>query len=110
MEINGKFYKQYRGMGSHAAMKSGSAARYGHAKEISQKSAAEGIEALKEVSAPAETVLAQLAGGLQSGMGYLGAANLPELRENARYTRITAAGLRESAPHDIIEIKTGGQN
>jgi IMP dehydrogenase len=108
MEINGKFYKQYRGMGSHAAMKAGSAARYGHAKELSQKSAAEGVEALKEVSASADTVLGQLAGGLQSGMGYLGAASLPELRANARYTRITPAGLRESAPHDIIEVKTGG--
>jgi IMP dehydrogenase len=108
MEINGKFYKQYRGMGSHAAMKAGSAARYGHAKETSQKSAAEGVEALKEVSASVDTVLAQLAGGLQSGMGYLGAANLEQLRTNARFTRITPAGLRESAPHDIIEVKTGG--
>jgi IMP dehydrogenase len=108
MEINGKFYKQYRGMGSHAAMKAGSAARYGHAKEVSQKTAAEGVEALKEVSASADTVLAQIAGGLQSGMGYLGAATLAELRANARYIRITPAGQRESAPHDIIEVKTGG--
>ncbi len=108
MEINGKFYKQYRGMGSHAAMKAGSAARYGHAKDTAQKSAAEGVEALKEVSAPVDTVLAQLAGGLQSGMGYLGAKDLATLRENARYARITSAGLRESAPHDIIEVKTGG--
>ncbi|MBE2205892.1 MAG: IMP dehydrogenase [Chthoniobacterales bacterium] len=107
MEINGKFYKQYRGMGSHAAMKAGSAARYGHTKEVSKKSAAEGVEALKEVSAPADAVLAQLAGGLQSGMGYLGAATLKDLRANARYTRITAAGLKESAPHDVIEVKTG---
>ncbi len=107
MEINGKFYKQYRGMGSHAAMKAGSAARYGHGKDISRKSAAEGIEALKEVSAPADAVLAQLAGGLQSGMGYVGATNLAELRANARFTRITTSGLRESAPHDVIEVKTG---
>jgi IMP dehydrogenase len=107
MEINGKFYKQYRGMGSHAAMKAGSAARYGHAKDSAQKSAAEGVEALKEVSAQADTVLAQLAGGLQSGMGYLGAPTLAALRKNARYIRITAAGMRESAPHDIIEVKTG---
>jgi len=107
MEINGKFYKQYRGMGSHAAMKAGSAARYGHAKATAQKSAAEGVEALKEVSAPADVVLAQLAGGLQSGMGYLGARDLATLRSHARYTRITTAGLRESAPHDIIEVKAG---
>jgi IMP dehydrogenase len=108
MEISGKFYKQYRGMGSHAAMKAGSAARYGHDKANSQKTAAEGVEALKEVSASVDTVLAQIAGGLQSGMGYLGAANLAALRANARFTRITPAGLRESAPHDIIEVKTGG--
>ena len=108
MEINGKFYKQYRGMGSHSAMKAGSAARYGHAKDSSQKSAAEGVEALKEVSAPVDTVLAQVAGGLQSGMGYLGAMDLEQLRSKARFTRITPAGLRESAPHDIIEVKTGG--
>lgn len=105
MEINGKFYKQYRGMGSLAAMKAGSAARYGHARESAHKSTAEGVEALKEVSAPADLVLAQLLGGLQSGMGYLGAADLPTLRAKARYTRITAAGLREAAPHDIIEVK-----
>lgn len=107
MEINGKFYKQYRGMGSHAAMKAGSAARYGHVREAAQKSAAEGVEALKEVSAPADVVLGQLAGGLQSGMGYLGARTLPALRANARFIRITTAGLRESAPHDIIEVKAG---
>jgi len=109
MEINGKFYKQYRGMGSHAAMKAGSAARYGHAPEAAQKSAAEGVEALKEVSPPVSDVLGQLAGGLQSGMGYMGAASLAELRERARFARITAAGLHESAPHDIIEIKTSEQ-
>jgi IMP dehydrogenase len=107
MEINGKFYKQYRGMGSLAAMKAGSAARYGHAKDSARKSAAEGVEALKEVSAPVDAVLSQLAGGLQSGMGYLGAPDLQSLRDNARYTRITSAGLKESAPHDIIEVKTG---
>jgi IMP dehydrogenase len=94
-------------MGSHAAMKAGSAARYGHAKASAQKSAAEGVEALKEVSAPADVVLAQLAGGLQSGMGYLGARDLPTLRSRAKFTRITTAGLRESAPHDIIEVKAG---
>lgn len=108
MEISGKFYKQYRGMGSHAAMKAGSAARYGHDRANHQKTAAEGVEALKEVSASADTVLAQIAGGLQSGMGYLGAPNLAALRAKARFTRITPAGLRESAPHDIIEVKTGG--
>ncbi|HEV7868118.1 MAG TPA: IMP dehydrogenase [Chthoniobacteraceae bacterium] len=109
MEINGKLYKQYRGMGSLAAMRAGSAARYGHAtKDTTRKVAAEGVEALKEVSPPLDTVLTQLAGGLQSGMGYLGACDLAALREKARYIQVTAAGQRESAPHDIVEVKTGG--
>ena len=108
MEINGKLYKQYRGMGSIAAMQAGSAARYGHnARDGTRKIAAEGVEALKEVSPPLDTVLLQLAGGVQSGMGYLGAHNLAELRANARYIRVTPAGQRESAPHDIVEVKAG---
>jgi IMP dehydrogenase len=106
MEINGKLYKQYRGMGSLVAMQAGSAARYGHVdKDATRKVAAEGIEALKEVSPAVETVLTQLAGGVQSGLGYLGARNLGELHEKARYIRVTSAGQRESAPHDIIEVK-----
>ncbi len=109
MEINGKLYKQYRGMGSHAAMQAGSAARYGHTtRDTARKVAAEGVEALKEVSPPLDTVLTQLSGGLQSGMGYIGAQTLPELRERARYIQVTPAGQRESAPHDIVEVKTGG--
>lgn len=106
MEISGKLYKQYRGMGSIEAMKSGSAARYGHAKEdSSRKIAAEGIEALKEVSDNLDQTLAQLIGGIQAGMGYLGATNLPQLRERARYIRVSPAGQREAAPHDVVEMK-----
>jgi IMP dehydrogenase len=108
MEINGKLYKQYRGMGSLAAMQAGSAARYGHSsKDTVRKIAAEGVEALKELSPPLDTVLLQLAGGVQSGMGYLGARTLADLRAKARYIRVTPAGQRESAPHDIVEVKTG---
>ena len=108
MEIGGKMYKQYRGMGSLAAMKSGSAARYGHDKSDStRKVAAEGIEALKEVSGSVDQVLSQLIGGIQSGMGYLGAANLAQLREKARYIRVSPAGMKEAAPHDVVELKTG---
>ena len=110
MEINGKLYKQYRGMGSLAAMKAGSAARYGHvASDTSRKAAAEGVEALKEVSGSVDSVLAQLIGGIQSGMGYLGARDLPTLRAKARYIRVSPAGLREAAPHDVVEIKAGSQ-
>lgn len=108
LEISGKLYKQYRGMGSLAAMKAGSAARYGHSsKDTARKVSAEGVEALKEVSGPADKVLGQLIGGIQSGMGYLGAWNLKQLRERARYIRISPAGQRESATHDIVELKTG---
>jgi IMP dehydrogenase len=106
MEINGKVYKQYRGMGSVTAMKAGSAARYGQDKtDNTRKLTAEGIEALKEVSGSADEVLGSLIGGLQSGMGYLGAKNLDELRTKARYIRVTPAGQREAAPHDVVEIK-----
>ncbi|PTX91249.1 IMP dehydrogenase [Opitutus sp. ER46] len=107
LEINGKVYKQYRGMGTLAAMKAGSAARYGHDKnDTTRKIAAEGIEALKEVSGSIDDVLANLIGGIQSGMGYLGAATLPDLREKARYTRVSPAGQKEAAPHDVIEVST----
>jgi len=107
LEIGGKIYKQYRGMGSLAAMKSGSAARYGQPTNPTQKVAAEGIEALKEACGSVDRVLAQLIGGIQSGMGYLGAANLTQLRDKARYIRVSPAGMREAAPHDVVELKTG---
>jgi IMP dehydrogenase len=110
MEIGGKMYKQYRGMGSLAAMKAGSAVRYGHSSTNTQKVAPEGVEALKEVSASVDRILAQLIGGIQSGMGYLGAANLEQLRHKARYTRVSAAGVREASPHDVIEVKAGNQS
>jgi IMP dehydrogenase len=107
IEINGKLYKQYRGMGSNAAMKEGSAARYGHdRKDVASKAAAEGIEALKEAAGSLSGVLRELVGGIQSGMGYLGAANLAALRNNARYIRVSPAGQKESAPHDVITVKT----
>ncbi|MDP9291989.1 MAG: IMP dehydrogenase, partial [Verrucomicrobiota bacterium] len=72
IEINGKLYKQYRGMGSLAAMKAGSASRYGHrATDTTRKLAPEGVEALKEISGSLDRVVAQLIGGVQAGMGYL---------------------------------------
>jgi IMP dehydrogenase len=107
VEISGKLYKQYRGMGSVAAMKMGSATRYGHAKEDkTRKLTAEGIEALKEVSGTVDDALSELTGGIQSGMGYLGAATLEDLRRKARYIRVSSAGLKEANPHDVIEIST----
>jgi IMP dehydrogenase len=107
MEFSGKRYKQYRGMGSFAAMKAGSATRYGHSSNGNQKVAPEGVEALKEVTGSLDRVLAQLIGGIQSGMGYLGAANLAQLQEKARFIRVSSAGQREAVPHDVVELKTG---
>ncbi len=107
LEINGKLYKQYRGMGSNAAMKDGSAARYGHdRKDVATKAAAEGIEALKEAAGSLSGVLRELVGGIQSGMGYLGAPDLATLQSKARYIRVSPAGQKESAPHDVITVKT----
>jgi len=107
IEIGGKVYKQYRGMGSLAAMKAGSAARYGHEKtDTTRKAAAEGIEALKEVSGSVDEVLGALIGGVQSGMGYLGAATLRDLRARARFARVSPAGQKEAAPHDVVEVST----
>src|SRR2546428_5064778 len=107
MEISGKLYKKFRGMGSLAAMKSGSAARYGHTADPARKVAPEGVEALKELTNSADRVIAQLIGGIQSGLGYLGAANLTQLREKARFIRVSPAGQREGEPHDVVELKTG---
>jgi IMP dehydrogenase len=106
MEIGGKVYKQFRGMGSIAAMKAGSAARYGRDSEDNRKVAAEGIEALKEVSGSVDEVLTNLIGGVQSGMGYLGAKTLRELRARARFARVSPAGQREASPHDVVEVST----
>ena len=77
IEIEGKYYKQYRGMGSMEAMKEGSAARYGHSEEdLLAKSTPEGIEALKEVAGSVSETIESLTGGLRAGLGYLGAEDL----------------------------------
>lgn len=107
IEINGQLYKRYRGMGSHAAMKAGAAARYGHRKmHVGRKVAAEGIEALKELTGSLDRVLSEYIGGIQSGMGYLGAPALPALKRRARFMRVSAAGHKESNTHDVLEVKT----
>jgi len=93
-------------MGSLAAMKAGSAARYGRERDDTRKVAAEGIEALKEVSGSVDEVLTNLISGVQSGMGYLGAPNLATLRQKARFARVSPAGQKEAAPHDVVEVST----
>lgn len=106
IEIEGKYYKQYRGMGSIEAMKEGSASRYGHKKEdLLSKSTPEGIEALKEVAGSVKETIESLAGGIRAGLGYLGAENLDQLKNNARFIQVSSAGHKESGTHDVIEVK-----
>ncbi|MFT4640425.1 MAG: IMP dehydrogenase [Verrucomicrobiales bacterium] len=95
----GRTFKEYRGMGSIKAMRKGSGDRYGQ--NASGKLVAEGVEARVPFKGPLSDMVFQLLGGLRSGMGYIGAHNLEELRAKADFVRITAGGLRESHPHDI---------
>lgn len=104
----GERFKEYRGMGSLGAMKqrSFSKDRYGqHEVESLNKLVPEGIEARVQYKGPLATLLYQLVGGLRSGMGYLGSADIATLQEKARFIRISGAGLRESHPHDVTITK-----
>ncbi|OJY73705.1 MAG: IMP dehydrogenase [Rhodospirillales bacterium 70-18] len=98
----GRSYKSYRGMGSIGAMARGSADRY-FQQEIKDtlKLVPEGIEGRVAYKGPVSAVLHQMVGGLRAGMGYTGSANIGELQVNARFRRITGAGLRESHVHDV---------
>jgi len=99
----GRTYKIYRGMGSIDAMKDGSSDRYFQSK--SKKLVPEGIVGRVPLRGGVMDSVYQLVGGLRSGMGYVGAANLPDLYEKAQYCEISAAGLRESHVHDVIITK-----
>jgi IMP dehydrogenase len=102
----GRSYKSYRGMGSLEAMREGSRDRYGQHEGVSEnKLVPEGIVGMVPAKGPLANSINQLIGGLKSGMGYLGAHNLQELREKARFVRITAAGLKESHVHDVVITK-----
>jgi IMP dehydrogenase len=100
---NGRSYKAYRGMGSVGAMARGSADRY-FQQEVKDnlKLVPEGIEGQVPYKGPAGAVLHQLVGGLRAAMGYVGAADLAELRDKAQFIRITSAGMRESHVHDVM--------
>ena len=105
MEIfQGRSFKVYRGMGSLAAMREGSADRY--YQEVHQlKLVPEGIEGRVPYQGPLAETVFQLVGGLRAGMGYCGAANLRQLRTDSRSIRISLAGQRESHPHDVAITK-----
>ena len=100
---NGRSYKAYRGMGSVGAMARGSADRY-FQQEVKDnlKLVPEGIEGQVPYKGPVGAVLHQLVGGLRAAMGYVGAADLAELRDKAQFIRITSAGMRESHVHDVM--------
>lgn len=100
MEIyQGRSFKVYRGMGSLGAMASGSRDRY--FQEDAKKLVPEGVEGRVPYKGPLSETIYQLVGGLRSGMGYCGTRTIEELRKNTQFMRITAAGLRESHPHDV---------
>ena len=95
----GRKYKVYRGMGSIAAMESGSKDRY--FQEDAKKLVPEGVEGRVAYKGTVEDTVFQLIGGIRSGMGYCGACDIPTLKETARFVKISAASLKESHPHDI---------
>jgi IMP dehydrogenase len=99
--FQGRQYKVYRGMGSVGAMKAGSKDRYFQESSETKKLVPEGIEGRVAYKGPLADTVHQLAGGLRAGMGYCGTRTITELREDARFIRITNAGLRESHPHDV---------
>jgi IMP dehydrogenase len=102
----GRSYKVYRGMGSLGAMSDGSADRYFQADvRDASKLVPEGIEGRIPYRGSLTSNVHQLVGGLRSGMGYVGARSLTELRANARFVRISSAGLQESHVHDVIITK-----
>lgn len=99
--FQGRQYKVYRGMGSVGAMKSGSKDRYFQEAEDSKKLVPEGIEGRTAYKGPLADTVHQLMGGLRAGMGYCGTGSVDALRHDARFIRISNAGLRESHPHDV---------
>lgn len=103
MKLDGKQYKSYRGMGSVAAMKKGSASRYGqNSGQAAKKLVPEGVEALVPYKGSVTDLVYQLMGGLRAGLAYLGAQDLNELNEKAEFIRISEAGVLESRPHSVI--------
>ena len=99
----GRQFKTYRGMGSLAAMNHGSKDRY--FQENNKKLVPEGVEGRVPYKGTTSDTIYQLMGGLRAGMGYTGCHTIEELQQNAQFMQITAAGLRESHPHDIYITK-----
>jgi IMP dehydrogenase len=100
--FQGRSYKVYRGMGSLGAMKKGSRDRYGQGGTADEKLVPEGIEGRVPHRGSLASILSQLVGGLRAGMGYTGSRTIADLRKDAKFIRISSAGLRESHVHDVI--------
>ena len=104
--LNGKKYKQYRGMGSLGAMQSGSSERYFQSDKIeNNKFVPEGVEGYINYKASVQNVIYQLLGGLRSSMGYTGSKNINAMKKNCQFITMTASGLRESHVHDLNFFK-----
>ena len=102
----GRTFKSYRGMGSLGAMRRGSADRYFQESEAGDdKLVPEGIEGMVPYKGSLQALVPQLVGGLRAGMGYCGAKDIEALRREARFIRVTAAGLKESHAHDVVITK-----
>ncbi|MFW6022631.1 MAG: IMP dehydrogenase [Halanaerobiaceae bacterium] len=97
----GRSYKVYRGMGSMGAMQEGSKDRYFQEQEEAKKLVPEGIEGRVPFKGSISDTIYQLVGGIRAGMGYCGTGTIEELHANGKFVKITAAGLRESHPHDV---------
>ena len=104
VEEGGRFWKLYRGMGSLEAMEAGSSDRYfqAGAQAAGRKLVPEGVVGRVAAKGPVGAVVEQLVGGLRAAMGYTGCATLAAMRADARFVRMTPAGLRESHVHDIV--------
>lgn len=103
--VDGRMWKQYRGMGSEGAMKDSKAAQERYRQADDRKFVPEGVEGLVAYKGKLGDVVFQYVGGLRSGMGYVGAADISELIEKGEFDRITGAGIIESHPHDIRVTK-----
>jgi IMP dehydrogenase len=106
--FQGERYKEYRGMGSLGVMKGRSFSKDRYFQEgvnALQKLVPEGIEGRVAYKGPLSNLIFQLVGGLRSAMGYVGAANIDALKNDTQFIQITAAGLRESHPHDVVITK-----
>jgi IMP dehydrogenase len=99
--LEGRRFKTVRGMGSLGAMQEGSADRYFQEESDARKFVPEGIEGRVPYKGPVSDTIYQLVGGLRSGMGYVGAGTIDDLRTRTRFVRITGGGLRESHPHNV---------